>query len=403
MARVGVLVSVLCGAEVVGMLGFASFPALLPTFMTAWELSATEAGWINGIYYLGYLLAVPVLVAMTDRMAAKRIYLLCMALTAVSSAGFALAAGGFWTALAFRMLAGVGLAGTYMPGLKILSDHMDGSPRQSRAIAFYTASFSIGSSLSFLFAGQVALLWGWPWAFGASALGPVVAFLLVQAMVPRELGRDDATPDTRLLDFRPVLKCRPAMGYVLAYAAHNYELFAWRSWIVAFLVFAGFKLAGGGWLSATVVATAVNMAGLPASILGNELAARFGRPRMVSLVMGASAAMACAIGFTADMPIIVVLGACLVYGVTVTGDSATITAGLVAAAPKGRRGAAMAVHSCIGFTGAFLGPLVFGAVLDVGGGTAQPMAWVAAFAATGAVVALGPLAVRWGMLYTKER
>lgn len=396
MSHGSVLVVALCAAEIVGMLGFATFPALLPTFMTAWDLSATEAGWINGIYYFGYLLAVPVLVAMTDRVSAKRIYLSCMALTAVSSAGFALAADGFWSAMAFRALAGVGLAGTYMPGLKVLSDHTDGSPLQSRAIAFYTASFSIGSSLSFLFAGQVALGWGWPSAFGVSALGPIAAFFLVHMVVPHELGRPDESPDTRLLDFRPVLRCRPAMGYVLAYAAHNYELFAWRSWIVAFLVFSGFKLAGGGWLSATLIATAVNMVGLPASILGNELASRFGRPRMVGLVMGASAVLACGIGFTADMPIAVVLGACLIYGVTVTGDSATITAGLVAAAPKGRRGAAMAVHSCIGFTGAFLGPLVFGAVLDAGGGTVAPMAWGAAFAATGAVVALGPVAVRWG-------
>jgi MFS family permease len=392
-ARVPVLVFALCAAEVIGMLGFAAFPALLPTFMAEWSLTATEAGWINGLYYLGYLLSVPVLMSLTDRGVAKPIYLWCMVLTAFSSAAFAVWAQGFWTAAAFRFLAGVGLAGTYMPGLKILSDVADG-PGQSRAVAFYTASFSIGSSLSFLFIGELAAARGWAAAFGWAALGPLAALALAYAVVPpRRPAHEDAPPDTHLLDFRPVLRCRAAMGYVLAYAAHNFELFAWRSWIVAFLVFAGLKQAGAGWLTASVIATAVNMIGLPASIIGNEIATRFGRRRVVGAVMGASAVLACAVGFSAEMPIWVVVGACLVYGVTVTGDSASITAGLIEEAPDGRRGAAMAVHACIGFTGAFLGPLAFGAALDVGGGAGALAGWVAAFVVTGAVVAMGPVAL----------
>ncbi len=31
------------------MLGVMSFPALLPGFITEWQLTNTEAGWINGI------------------------------------------------------------------------------------------------------------------------------------------------------------------------------------------------------------------------------------------------------------------------------------------------------------------------------------------------------------------
>ena len=87
----------------------------------------------------------------------------------------------------------------------------------------------------------------------------------------------------------------------------------------------------------------------------------------------------------------------MVYGATVTGDSASITAGVIAAAPEGYRGATMAVHSCIGFMGSFAGPLMFGVVLDltspggIGGETVASWGW--AFAFTGLVVALGPLAL----------
>lgn len=395
MRPAGLLVVSLCVAEVFGMLGFSSFPALQPLFIHDWSLTGAQAGWINGLFYLGYLMAVPVLLALTDRVAAKRIYLLCTGVTALSCILFAMIADGVWTAALVRMLAGVGLAGTYMPGLKILSDHLDGHARQSRAIAFYTASFSIGTSLSFLYTGEAAVAWGWRTAIGASALGPIAALVLVHLAAPHERGRD-GMPDAHLLDFRPVLVSRRAMAYVLAYAAHNFELFALRSWLVSFLVFAGLKQAGAGWLSAGTVTTAVVLAGLPASILGNELAARLGRRRTIAAIMGASAMIALGIGFTAEMPLPIVMGACLLYGVTVTGDSASITAGLVAVAPAGRRGAAMAVHACIGFSGAFLGPLAFGKVLDVSGGLDAPMAWVAAFAVTGGVVALGPMAMAWG-------
>ncbi|MCG8358855.1 MAG: MFS transporter, partial [Kiloniellales bacterium] len=68
------LVVLLCLAEVLCMIGFGTFPALLPGFFVAWGLSNTEAGWINGVYFAAYMLAVPVLVALTDRVDPRRVY-----------------------------------------------------------------------------------------------------------------------------------------------------------------------------------------------------------------------------------------------------------------------------------------------------------------------------------------
>jgi MFS family permease len=168
------LLALFCVAEVGVMAGFATFPALLPTFFAEWQLSNTDAGWINGIFFGAYLLAVPVLVTLTDRVDPRRIYLVAAVFTALSSLGFAFFAEGFWTALALRALAGIGLAGTYMPGLKALTDHME-DRLQSRAVAFYTSHFSIGTSLSFVLAGEVSDWLDWHWAFGLAALGPMIA------------------------------------------------------------------------------------------------------------------------------------------------------------------------------------------------------------------------------------
>jgi MFS family permease len=389
------LTVILCLAEIVGMTGFSVFPALLPGFINEWALSNTEAGWINGILYAGYLVAVPVLVSLTDRLPPKRIYFLSMALSALGALGFALFAEGLWTALLFRALIGVGLAGTYMPGLRILSDHVEG-PIQSRAIAFYTASFSIGAALSFLMAGEITELYDWQLAAGVAAGGPLLALMLVSPVLPRELPQGHVEPDTHLLDFRPVLKCRAAMGYVWAYTAHNFELFNLRSWMVAYLVFAqGLVEPGYEMWSATAAATFVTLLGLPASVIGNEFSNRFGRQRVITVIMLTSAVLSMVIGFLAgNVPYWLIIGFFIIYGVTVTADSASITSGVVSAAPKGYRGATMAVHSCIGFSGAFLGPLIFGVVLDLGASVPAVSSWGMAFVVTGLVVAMGPLALR---------
>jgi len=383
------LIATLCLAEIAGMIGISVFPALLPEMQARWGLDNTQAGWITGIYYAGYTLAVPVLVSLTDRMDARRIYLAGTALAGLSQLGFALLADGFWSALVFRTLAGVALAGSYMPGLKALTDRVGGRA-QPRAVAFYTSSFGIGVSASFLMAGEVEAALGWRWAFGLAALGAPVAMLLAAWALGRRAAPPVARPHHALLDFRPVLADRRVMGYVLAYAGHNWELFGVRGWLVAFLAFSA-ALSGGaaGW-SPTWIATAVTLSAVPASIIGGECALRFGRRRVITIVMAISALFAAGIGFAAGLPFPVVVVLVLLYGPFIAGDSAAITTGALHAAPEGGRGAVMAVHSFLGFAGAFLGPLAFGAVLDAAGAE-TPMGWGLAFATLALGVAAGPL------------
>ena len=52
----------------------------------------------------------------------------------------------------------------------------------------------------------------------------------------------------------------------------------------------------------------------------------------------------------------------------------------------------MAVYSFVGFSAAFLAPLVFGVVLDIAGGNRSVVAWGLAFMSIGIFGALSPLA-----------
>lgn len=389
------LTVVICLAEILGMTGFAAFPTLLPQFFAEWGITNTEAGWINGIYYAGYVAAVVVLTSLTDRVASRDVYLACTIISGIAIIGFALFADGFWTAMVFRTLGGVGLAGTYMPGLKMLSDFLSG-PKQSRNMAFYTSSFGIGASVSIAATGLIAGMTDWRTTFLILGIGPALAFVIALTGVPRKKTDTAAKPDTHLLDFRPVLRSKQAMGFVLAYTVHNFELFAYRAWTVAFLVFAASRHPGDTLpASIAMLAALINLFGVPASILGNECALRLGRHRWITMVMIASALLAAGIGFTADWPLWVIVVLLCLYSMTVAGESASVTAGAVESAPEGYRGATMAVHSSIAFFGAFLGPLAFGIVLDMTGSGMEPASWGLAFLTMGAVVATGPLLLRW--------
>ena len=129
-------------------------PALLPGYIERWSLSATEAGWLVGIFFAAYVVMVPVLVALTDRMPARRVYMLGTGLTALSHLGFALIADGFWSAFCLRVLAGIGWAGTYMPGLKAITDPLEGMA-QSRAVSWHAAGVGISGAASFAVAGLI--------------------------------------------------------------------------------------------------------------------------------------------------------------------------------------------------------------------------------------------------------
>lgn len=386
----------MCGAEALSMTGFAAYTTLLPQLQREWNLSNSEAGAISGFLFAGYMLSVPVLTSLTDRMDSRRIYLAACLIGSLGAAMFAMFGQGFWTAAFAQFLIGAALGGTYMPGLKALTDHLEG-PAQSRATAFYTASFGVGSTISILVAGKIGATLDWHWAFWFGAVGPVLAGLLVTSAMPMGRMRPAEHHTGALLDFRPVLKNRKTLPYIIGYAAHNYELFGQRSWMVAFLVFCAALQPEHApmALSAATLAAMINVLGPVFSVTGNELAIRFGRQRIIFLFMTLSGVIACLIGYTAAWPWYVVVLLMMVHYGAMLGDSGALTSGAVASTPPEMRGAMMAVYSFLGFSTAFLAPLVFGLTLDLAGGNQSITAWGLAFASIGIFGVLAPLARWW--------
>jgi len=378
-------------AHVLSMAGFSTFAALLPDLRALWHLTNAEAGVVGGMFFAGYASTVSYWTALTDRMDGRRVYVIGSLLAAAGSAGFGLLAQGLASAVLFQVLLGTGIAATYMPGLRLLSDRASG-PAQSRYIAFYTSFFGIGTALSLAAAGAVSALAGWQWAFVVAAAGPLAAGALVFAGVDaRAPAAAGAAPRFSLATLFPVaawrrlLANRPVAGFALGYAMHCLELFGSRSWMVAFLAFSAGLHAGGAsfpW-NLAVIAAFVNVCAVPASILGNEIALKIGRRPWIAIAMLGSGAGGILLGWSAPWPWIAVLAILLVYSMLVMAESATLTAGMVAAAPTELRGTAMGLYSLLGFAGGMIGPMVFGVALDAAGGASRGTAWVIAYAAIG--------------------
>jgi MFS family permease len=386
------IVAAMCIAQVLGMLGVFAFPALLPHFIHLWDLTNSQAGWISGIYFVGYSIAVPVLTSLTDRIDSRKIYIASCLVSMISNIGFVVFSQGFWSALIFRALCGLGLAGTFIPGLKALVDRLE-NRYLPRAISFYTACFGLGMSISFYYAGVIFKWLGWEPVFftaAASSGFALIICLVILAPKPVEKPKNSSPGILSTLDFKPVWQNYPARTYIIAYMCHMWEMFAARSWMVAFLTYAvSLQSSPTPFMDPTTVMAVAGIFGMIASILFGELAVKFGRRRIVSIVMTISGLFGLSLGFLADVPFPALICLCIGYTIFFQGDSASIHAGVITAADPGRRGGTMALQSLAGFTAASISPIAVGFILDITGGGKSTISWGLTFGTMSITAFLG--------------
>ena len=381
------------------VLGFHGSAALLPQFIELWHLSATQAGWLLGVMSLFALLASPA-IALTDRIDARWVMLTGTAFNVVGYAGFGLFADGLASAMGFRALLGVGFVLSYMPGVKAMGDRLDAG-NQAKATSIYVSSFSICSSLSVVTAGTVAAWAGWRWAFAVPVVTNLMAAAMLLFFLPPARQHRPSAPAAgkapKLFDFRPVMTNRPAMGFVVAGFSHSVELLAMRGWTVAFLAFVATLHPGSApaW-NLSLVATLLILVGVPTGMFGGDFSQRFGLARVALVVLVASALTSLVVGFAGRWPYwLFFLGPVLLHNILVTADAGVLSAGVMSRADPLRRGSTVAFYTMVGSVGSFVGPVLFGTVLDATGGRQAANAWGFAFASIGIVGLMAAAALHW--------
>ena len=357
--------------------------AAIPLLSTEWGASNAALGWVVGAHLFGYSLAVLVVLPLTDRFGPRPIVVTGALVAALASLALPLIARDATVAAITRLVAGAGLAGVYMPGVRIIAATVDPRARGA-AVGAFVASFYLGSSLSFLFAGLViGPLAGWREAATFAAL---LAFLAPVLALPGSRGVAPAGA-RGVLDVS-VVRDGPLLRTIGAYSGHAWELFAMRAWLAAFLAAA---LVAQG--ASTVMATAeagrwsalILGAGIPAVFLGAWVSDRLGRARTAIVVGIASGAVGLVYGALGGIawPLLIAIG--FGYSALIAADSAVYSTRVTELAPPARVGSAQAIQAFSGFAMGAVGPVVAGLALDAGFG------YMGAFAVAGAASILGCL------------
>jgi MFS family permease len=355
----------LCLVQLFIMMVFINYSAVLPVLKEEWGMNNTMAGSILSVYQLGYIASGVILSALTDRLNTRNIFIVSALWSASANLLFALYAHDYTSAMILRALTGIGMGGTYMPGIKLVAERFTPNER-GRAIGIYVGSLMLGASLSLALTGWLSSAFGWRNAFivGSAFVyaGAALSMLIFRGYRPTFHPKVDKSFTSATMGNRS------ALLMIMGYASHMWEMYGMRGWIAPFftasLIAHGLaKGAASGW-AATAAALVIGT-GAFSTVLTGSLSDRLGRTKTISIVMAASACCSFGFGWLINCHPAVAIAVGLVYGFLVSAESPVFSTALTELVVPSYLGAAMGLQSLIGYSLGMISPTLFGWALDL--------------------------------------
>jgi MFS family permease len=387
------LLAALCAILLLILLPYYSYSSLLVLIQAEWGMSGAEAGWVFGATQVGYVAAVLVLMPLTDRVSTPRIILLSTVMSVAGNVLFPLVARDAASGAVLRALCGAGIAGTYMPGMRLISERFPAA-RRGRPIGIYVAAFVLGGAVSFGSTALLVPLLGWRGTYLAVSLAGLVAVgvaLALAAVSPPAPGAQLEAQDP--VSLRQVVSSRPLVLVTAGYTAHVWELYGMRTWTAPFLTFLLIRMDQGAIVAtaqAALISAAMVVLGTVSTSMSGAVSDRLGRTLSASVILAFSATCSLGLGWLVGAPFWLVVVICLLYGFWVNPDSPVYSTGVTELAPRSRLGTAMAFQSTAGWTAGIVAPVAFGWILDVAPGDTG---WGFGFASLGIGAILGIVAM----------
>jgi MFS family permease len=312
-------------AELLAMAVWFSASAVVPALSQAWGLSDAGRAWLTMSVQLGFVAGAftSAVTNLADRLPSPLLFPVSALLAALSTLMIPAIAGGLVTALIFRFLTGVFLAGVYPVGMKIMATWA--RTDRGLAIGLLVGALTLDSASPHLLAAFGGtndwrlVLW---LAALSATLGAIIAALFV-----REGPYRAATEGFNRKYVGEILSRRDLLLVNLGYLGHMWELYAMWTWLPAFLL-ASFKISGVSQGKARLAAFAVIGAGGISCVVAGKLADRLGRTTLTIASLGVSGICAVSIGFLFGGDPLWVLLLALIWGFSVIADSAQFSAAL---------------------------------------------------------------------------
>lgn len=373
------------------ILPFASYVAALPFIQDEWGINNTQAGVVFSAFQAGFAASALLVIPLTDRLSSRHILVASAATSAIGNALFPLAAQEIVSASLLRALAGAGLVGVYVPGLRVISERFADRGR-GMAMGLYVTAFYAGNGVSLVATGWLLEWLEWRdaylWLSLASFASLPLAWFLLRGSRPAAASGSSAGR----LDVS-VLRNRRSRVYILGYTLHAAELYIVRGWLPAFLT-AALVMRGMGQEQAVTTGAAVGGIALGVGalgpVMGGIISDRLGRAASAAAIFALSGACSWLIGWIGGFPWPLIVGVAVVYGWAIAADSAIYTTAVTEVAKPEQLGSTMAVQSFLGFMGGVVGPILAGGVLDL---VPASIEWGAAFSATGVIAIVAVLAL----------
>jgi MFS family permease len=354
------MLALLATAELLGMSLWFAASAVSTSLAGRWEISTSVgAAWLMTAVQLGFVTgtAVAAVLNLADLVPAARYFAVSAVLGAIANAAV-LATPNFQLALATRFFTGFFLAGVYPPAMKMVATWF--RARRGLAIGTVVGALTIGKATPYLVLATASAAIGRTTldhtrstrVVIAASIGALAAAVLVLAGY-----RDGPYPfQARPFSWSLVVDVWRGRQWRLAtsgYLGHMWELYAFWTWIPAFLA-ASFTAQTGSLKPvspATVAAIAfvtIAIGGL-GCVWGGIAADRTGRERLVMLAMTASGACALLTPFMFGRTTWVLTFFVCLWSFFVIADSAQFSALVTESVPAHAVGTALTLQTSLGF------------------------------------------------------
>lgn len=363
-----------------------NFSAVLSSLQELWNLTNFQAGMIVSMFQLGYVMAVLFFGFLSDSHSPQKIFITGALITGLSSLLFACFAEGFYSAVLFRTLAGIGMGGVYVPGMRLLAGVFPPDSR-GKAMGFYVGSLVVGSGTSLLLSGILAKYIDWNVLIIITSIGALLGAFLVY-----RLGEVIINNDTNKLEWRQIraVLTRPNILLNLGYLGHMWELYAVWPWIAPFLI-ATYKFHGYSIQDAEIYGNIVGglsiILGSVATWLGGVISDRKGRIKIMQVFLFGSIFCSFTIGWIGEWSVYAAAVMAVFYCFLVIGDSPVFSTAITELVSSNISGLALGFQSVVGFAVTAISPTVFGYLVD------RTQSWGLAFATLGLGALLGPVAL----------